>query len=429
MKKLVLILSLLLTLSVFGQTSLENIKADVEYLAADERKGRKTGTPEALESAKYIAKIFNEIGLVSPPIAKDYLHEFTLVKSENMVRNLMLNDLEINPDDFVVLSTSKMLKVSDPAKVEFIIIGENDNFMEKFSQTTGLDHSFMVLVHPIHKNRFLRLMNYLARPKYALGSKNDKFSAWILSAEESIDNFSLYAVNKTQEIKGYNVIGVLPAEETTDRIWMYSAHYDHIGYLPTVNGDSIANGADDDASGTAAVIELARIFAKEKTSNKPLWFVAFAAEEMGLFGSKVLADTIETERFEGLINIEMIGKPNDDLGYSSAYISGFDLSYWPDKMSEVIPLDEFMFFPDPYPQMNLFMRSDNASFVKYGIPAHTISTYSENDKTYHQVSDDIDKIDFENMKVVVDAIYRASIPLLQLDYDPGKIDYQTKTDR
>ena len=150
---------------------------------------------------------------------------------------------------------------------------------------------------------------------------------------------------------------------------------------------------------------------------------------MGLFGSKALADTIQVEHLEAVINIEMIGKPNDDLGYSSAYISGYDLSYWPDKMSEVIPLDEFMFFPDPYPQMNLFMRSDNASFVKYGIPAHTISTYSENDETYHQVNDDIDKIDFDNMKVVIDAIYRASIPLLQLDYNPGKIDYQTKTDR
>lgn len=429
LKTIVIIFFTSITLSVLGQTNLDNIKADLEYLAADERKGRKTGTPEALESAKYIANQFAAIGLVSPSIANDYLHEFTLVKSENVVRNLTLNNIEVDPDDFVVLSTSKMVKVSDPAKVQIITIGESENFMEKFSVTNGLDNSFMVIVHPIHKNRFQRLKNYLSRPRFTLDSKNDNFSAWILSAEESIDNFDLYALNKTEEIKGYNVIGVLPSEEETGRIWMYSAHYDHLGYLPAVNGDSIANGADDDASGTAAVIELARIFAKEKTSNKPLWFVAFAAEELGLYGSKVLADTFEIDQLEAVINIEMIGKSNDDLGYSSAYISGYDLSYWPVKMSEVIPMEEFMFFPDPYPQMNLFMRSDNASFVKYGIPAHTISTYSENDETYHQVNDDIDKIEFENMKVVIDAIYRASIPLLQLDYDPGKIDYQTKTDR
>lgn len=418
-----------MTLSVNGQSSLETIKADLEYLAVDERKGRKTGTPETLESAKYIAEQFEAIGLVSPSIAKDYLHEFTLVKSENVVRNLTINNLDISTDDFVVLSSSIMLKASDPTKVQIITIGESENFMEKFSLTNGLENSFMVMVHPIHKNRFQRLLNYLSRSRYNLGSKNDKFSAWVLSAEETIDNFELYAVNKTTEIKGYNVMGVLPANDSTERIWMYSAHYDHLGYLPAVNGDSIANGANDDASGTVAVIELARIFAKEKTSNKPLWFVAFAAEEMGLFGSKALADTIQTEDIEGMINIEMIGKPNDDLGYASAYISGYDFSYWPNKMSEVLPLDEFMFFPDPYPQLNLFMRSDNASFVKYGIPAHTISTYSESDKTYHAVDDDIDKIDFENMKVVIDAIYSASIPLLQLDYDPGKIDYETKTDR
>lgn len=398
-------------------------------MASDEMKGRKTGTPEAIVCANYIAAQFKEIGLLSPSIADDYMHEFILVKSENVVRSLTLNNINTNSDDFVVLSTAKMIKVSDLAKVVFISIGEHDNFMEKFSQTNGLDHSFMVIVHPIHKNRFLRLKNYLARSKYTLDSKNDNFSAWVLSAEETIESFNLYALNKTEEIIGYNVIGVLPAEGTIDRIWMYSAHYDHIGYLPSVDGDSIANGADDNASGTAAVIELARIFAKEQTNSKPLWFVAFAAEEMGLYGSQALAETIEHELFEGVINIEMIGKPNDDLGSSSAYISGYDLSYWPDKMSKIIPLDEFMFFPNPYPHMQLFMRSDNASFVKYGTAAHSISTYSENDDTYHQVNDELDKIDFENMKVVIDAIYRASIPLLQLDYDPGKIDYQTKSDR
>ncbi len=418
-----------LTLPVFGQTSLSNIRTDLEYLASDELKGRKTGSPEALESAKYIARQFEDIGLLSPSIAKNYLHEFTLVKSENTIRNLTLNDLDISPVDFLVLFSSKMVKVSDPDKFQLIIIGENDDFMEKFSEVNGLDQSFMVIVHPIHKNRFLRLKNYLTRPRFSLGSKSDKFSVWVLSGEESIDNINLYAVNKIEEVKGYNVIGVLPADEATSRIWMYSAHYDHLGYLPVVNGDSIANGADDDASGTVAVIELARIFAKEKTSDKSLWFVAFDAEELGLFGSQALAEKLRSENLEGVINIEMIGKPNDDIGYTSAYISGYDLSYWPDKMAQSIPLEEFMFFPDPYPQMNLFMRSDNASFVKYGIAAHSISTYSENDETYHQVNDEIDNIDFVNMKTVIDAIYQASIPLLQFDYDPGKIDYQTKTDR
>ena len=167
-------------------------------MADDEQKGRKTGTPEALECAQYIAKQFKDIGLVSPSIAKDYLHEFTLVKSKNIVRNLSVNNLDISSDDFVVLSTSKMLNVSDPAKVQFIIIGESDNFMDKFSQTNGLNNSFIVIVHPIHKNRFMRLKNYLSRPKFTLDTKNDNFSAWVLSGEGSIDNFNLYAINKNR---------------------------------------------------------------------------------------------------------------------------------------------------------------------------------------------------------------------------------------
>ena len=138
---------------------------------------------------------------------------------------------------------------------------------------------------------------------------------------------------------------------------------------------------------------------------------------------------METEPIEGMVNIEMIGLANVDLGSASAFISGYELSLWPDKMAQSVPQDEFMFFPDPYPDLQLFMRSDNASFAKFGIAAHSISTYSESDQTYHQVNDEIDHIEFGNMKTVINAIYQGSIPLLQNNYDPGKINYQIKSDR
>jgi len=392
--------------------------------------GRETGSREAFECANYIASQFKALGLQAPEIAPDYMQEFTLVNSENAIRNLTLNNLEIDPDDFVVLSSAKSLRISDPVKIQFVFIGEQDDFMQKFSELDGLDESFMVLIDPIHKNRFTRLRNYLSRPRYNLGSKNNKFSVWVMSNAKTIETLDLYALNKIDEIKGYNVIGVLPAaDSSTGYIWMYSAHYDHIGIQQPINGDSIANGANDDASGVAAILELARIFTEEKTSDKSLWFVAFSAEEMGLFGSESLVKLMETEPIEGMVNIEMIGLANVDLGSASAFISGYELSLWPDKMAQSVPQDEFMFFPDPYPDLQLFMRSDNASFAKFGIAAHSISTYSESDQTYHQVNDEIDHIEFGNMKTVINAIYQGSIPLLQNNYDPGKINYQIKSDR
>ena len=427
--KLPFLLYLIFSIPVFGQTNIENLKKDLAYLASDSLKGRKTGSPEAKKSARYIAGQFKDIGLVSPDFTDDYLQEFTLVKSENAVKSMTLNGLKLSPEDFVVLSTAKSLRITDPSAIQVFIIGEHDDFMSKFSELTGIDESFMVLIHPTHKHRFERLKNYLERPKYNLGSKSDKFSIWVLSGEDAINTLNLNTVNKTVEVKGYNVIGELPAKNSTDRIWIYGAHYDHIGIQPKVNNDSIANGANDDASGVAAIIELARIFSQKKTSDKTLWFVAFAAEEMGLFGSESLAETVDIQHIEGMINIEMIGLPNVDLGAASAFISGYDFSLWPDKMSQSVPQDEFMFFPDPYPNLQLFMRSDNASFAEYGIAAHSISTYSESDQTYHQVSDEFENIDFENMKTVINAIYKGSIPLLQMDFNPGKINYQIKSDR
>jgi len=286
----------------------------------------------------------------------------------------------------------------------------------------------MVLINPIHKHRFERLKNYLTRPSYNLGLSPDKFSVWVLSEAESVDDLNLNAINRIDEIKGYNVIGVLPVGVDTGNTWMFGAHYDHIGIQPASNNDSIANGANDDASGTVAIIELARIFSREKTSEKTLWFVAFSAEEMGLFGSESLTKLIDPMRIEGMINIEMIGLVNVDLGSASAFISGYEFSLWPEKMAQSVPQNEFMFFPDPYPELQLFMRSDNASFAKYGIAAHTLSTYSESDQTYHQVTDEIENIDFENMKLVIDAIYQGALPLLQRNYHPGKINYQKKSD-
>jgi hypothetical protein len=415
-----------MSLSVFSQTNTENLKTHLEFLASDEMNGRKTGSTDALESAIYISKQFKNIGLISPDIATDYLQEFTIIKAENVVKQLTLNNMEVDPDEFVVLSSSKELRFSDPGKIQLVYIGDKVDFMQKFSELDGLDESFMVVVHPIHINRFERLKSYLSRPKYNLSAKSDNFSIWVLSEEEAVESMSLYALNRVEEIKGYNVIGVLPGDSYTDRIWMYSAHYDHIGIQPALNGDSIANGANDDASGVVAVIELAHIFSEEKTSNKTLWFVAFSAEEMGLFGSEALANTIDKEQLEGMINIEMIGLPNVDLGRASAFISGYNFSLWPEKMAVSVSQDEFMFFPDPYPDLQLFMRSDNASFAKYGIPAHSISTYSKSDETYHQVTDNVENIDFDNMKAVIDAIYQGSIPLLQTDYNPGRINYQIK---
>src|SRR5258708_32662839 len=105
-----------------------------------------------------------------------------------------------------------------------------------------------------------------------------------------------------------NVVGVLEGKTRKEEMVVFGCHYDHIGIRPKVDGDSIANGADDDASGTTAVIELARYYKKMKNNIRTLVFVAFTAEEVGGFGSQYFSQQLNPDKVVAMFNIEMIGK-------------------------------------------------------------------------------------------------------------------------
>lgn len=426
-KYLVFLLCLLNFTSAYSQES--SLKENIEYLSSDAMRGRENGSPELVECAFWIANQFREIGLESPGFCEDYLQRIELLSVRNSYKSLKLNDTKVNDEDFFTLGQFDRINVTSPSDFKLFIIGEEDDINTAFFEIKNFTTSYAVLVHPIHKRRFERFKRYFTKNGLQLENKNKEYSFWVLSSENKVDNIQLVSRNDVERTVIYNVIGVLPSKSGDDRKWIYSAHYDHIGIKTAVDGDSIANGADDDASGVAAVIELAKRFSAEKPLDKTLCFVAFAGEELGLFGSKFLARETNLDSIEAMISFELIGKPNIDLGPESAFVSGFDLSYLPKDMSENIDPNKFMLFPDPYPNLNLFKRSDNYPFASYGIPAHSVSSYSESDKSYHSVNDEIELLDIEHIQGVIDAIFEATLPLLNFDYDPGVIDYKTKNDR
>jgi len=410
----------------FSQRS--KVEASINYLSSDELKGRENGSPELLEAANWIASEFKNIGLQSPSFAENYLQEVNLLSVENQYKSLILNDLAISDDRFFVLGQKENFQITKPNGLEVFVVGEQDDIMSVFSQINQFDNSFAVIIHPIHIKRFERIKRYFTNSKRELENEEANYSLWVMSDEKSIQSIDLSVINKLNRTTIYNVIGELPAASSSDRKWMFSSHYDHLGIINS-DGDSIANGANDDASGVAAVIELARMFSNGEAPEKSIYFIAFAGEELGIFGSKYLSSIIELDKIEAMINIEMIGIPNTDLGPQSAYITGYDLSYLPKDMANNTQVEKFMFFPDPYSYLNLFNRSDNASFASLGVPAHSVSTFSENDNTYHSVNDEVENMDIDHIMEVIEAIYESTLPLLKLDYDPGVIDYKTKTDR
>ncbi len=220
-----------------------------------------------------------------------------------------------------------------------------------------------------------------------------------------------------KEIVGYNVIGFI---EGTDPILknefvILGAHYDHIGTAKAVNGDVIANGANDDASGTIAVLEWAKHFSKTKSNKRSIMFTLYAAEEMGLKGSEHLAKRLKAENIDlyTMINFEMIGVPRA-AGEIMAYITGYKKSNMAQKLNDYAN-NEIVGFLSQAKSYNLFMRSDNYPFFKeFGIPAQAISTFDfTNFDYYHHVDDEADKIDFKHMLSFINKM----IPVLELMFN------------
>ncbi len=241
--------------------------------------------------------------------------------------------------------------------------------------------------------------------------------------EESSYFQSFNSSGQGQEPSLKNVVGILPGKTIPDEIIIFSAHYDHLGIgQPNATGDSIYNGANDNASGTAAVILLANYFAKLNNNARTLIFVAFTAEEVGGFGSSYFSKQYNPAKIIAMFNIEMIGTESK-WGKNSAFITGYEKSDLGTIMEKNLEGTPFNFYPDPYPQQNLFYRSDNATLARLGVPAHTISTSKmDNEPYYHTPEDEIKTLDLKNMARIIKAIALSSRSTVNGADSPSRVD-------
>ncbi len=203
----------------------------------------------------------------------------------------------------------------------------------------------------------------------------------------------------------YNVVGYLEGTdpELANQFIIIGAHYDHIGTSKEVNGDTIANGANDNAAGSTAVITLAKHFASLKNNKRSVLFVLFGAEERGLLGSKHLAKVLKDKNLDlyMMLNFEMIGVPLQANTYK-AYITGYEGSNMAEKINEYLGR-EFIGFLPKAKEFQLFRRSDNYPFYeKFHVPCQTISTFDfTNYEYYHHVDDEVSEINFEFMAELI----------------------------
>ncbi|WDF47199.1 M28 family peptidase [Chryseobacterium sp. KACC 21268] len=281
--------------------------------------------------------------------------------------------------------------------------------MKKLITAIVLAQSFLTFAQEVSKERVVNIVSTLASDEMK-GRKfgtpeNDKAAEYIAS-EFKKDNLD-YCFGDSYLIpfeykgqKGFNVCGIKKGK--SEKSLAFSGHFDHIG-TNNKSGDNIYNGADDDASGIATVIGMADYF-KDKKTDYSLVFMAFNAEEIGLIGSKALADNKDLSpvfnNIAALFNFEMLATESQ-FGKNAVFMTGDEFSDF-DELINANAVNGLKVHSDPYQGQQLFYRSDNVNFVKKKIIAHSISTVDMNKAThYHAVNDDINIVDANNLTNII----------------------------
>jgi Zn-dependent M28 family amino/carboxypeptidase len=220
------------------------------------------------------------------------------------------------------------------------------------------------------------------------------------------DNF------KVKELDAYNVVGYLEGTDPKlkNEVVVIGAHYDHIGLRARpVENDSIGNGANDNATGTATVLAMAKYFGTAKNNKRSIVFALFSAEEMGLLGSKHLSERMKNDdvNLYTMVNFEMMGVPFPDRDYQ-VFATGYDLS----NMAEVLNKyagNKLVGKSDEAAKFNLFKRSDNYPFYEqFKMAAQTISSCDlTNFDFYHHVDDEADIMDYNHMASTINNLFPA----------------------
>lgn len=412
MKKVIITgLFIVTTFFVFGQDidaiiNAKEVERIEKTLSADDMMGRRAFTPHLDKAAVFIAEEFKLAGLQLLYSANSYLQEFEMVTPKFLNGSCTFDNDEVDFKNVIVITCEPGFHISEKSGYEKIKLEPGKNLIREAQGLIRSGKNFLVLVDTSYAQNFSRLA-FLKRQMFRI--KNNV--VFVLTTQ----NPAVYTVEARHEIteqKLANVVGILPGKSRPGEYVIFSGHYDHIGVGKPVNGDSIFNGANDDAAGTTAVMMLARYFKALNNNERTIVFAAFTAEEIGGFGSQYFSRQFDPsaslrtspEKVIAMFNIEMIGTESK-WGKNSAYITGYEKTDMGAIMQKNLEGTGFTFYPDPYPQQQLFYRSDNATLARLGVPAHTISTAKmDAEPHYHKVTDHIETLDMENMAMIIKSI-------------------------
>ncbi len=393
-----------ITTFLFAQSNVDNIinAKEVErierVLASDEMKGRRVFSPEIDKAADFISAEFKAAGLETWNNSGTYRQEFTILTPRFKGLSCSFDQQPIDAKNVVVVTTTAAVTINEQVGYEKIKIAAGVNLFSEAQKYIRSGKNYLVLVDTSYSRNFGRLAGF----KRGMFPMQNNVVFVLTTIDPSA--YSIEAQHEITEQKLANVVGIIPGKSKKEEYVIFSGHYDHIGIGKPVDGDSIFNGANDDAAGTTAVILLAKYYKALNNNERTIIFAAFTAEESGGYGAQYFSRQFDPGKVAAMFNIEMIGTESK-WGKNSAYITGFEKTDMGAIMQKNLEGTGFAFYPDPYTDQNLFYRSDNATLARLGVPAHTISTSKmDSEPNYHKVSDEVETLDLDNMTMIIKSI-------------------------
>jgi len=425
MKKAIFFPALLFAIIVNAQKINKIINAaEVErverILASDSLQGRKVNTPGIEKAADFIIHEFKKAGLKPMQGTKGFRQNFEMLKPKLLSVDAQLDGVIVPAQNIIVVSPLEDVNVTERSSFQVVTAAATDNFANVVQGSLQSGKNTIVLLDSSFQKSLPRITRFTRQ------IFSDAPTVIFVIGQNIPKKYSITAKQSFDKMPLSNIAGILPGKTLPNEYVIFSAHYDHLGIGRPVKGDSIYNGANDDAAGTTAVIALAKYFKAMHNNKRTLVFATFTAEELGEVGSTYFSKQIDASKVVAMFNIEMIGTESK-WGKNSAYMTGYDKTDMSKILGENLKGTNFKFYPDPYLQEQLFYRSDNASLAKLGVPAHTISTSKmDNEPNYHKVTDEISTLDMNNMAEIIKAIAISSKTVVSGKDTPTRVAPEAK---
>ena len=234
-------------------------------------------------------------------------------------------------------------------------------------------------------------------------------------AKGTMVSLTVRALPQAEPRKTFNAIGYLAGSDANAGTILLTAHLDHLGVGKPVNGDAIYNGANDDAAGTTAVLELAHALAAGPKLRRGVLFVCYGSEEAGELGSTYFGEhpPVPLTSLVANLEFEMIGNQDPKMARGVLLLTGWERS----NLGPALKEHGALIGPDPYPEQHFFERSDNYALALRGVVAHTAAGWGTT-PTYHQPSDDLAHLDLGFMTSAIQSLVEPVRWLAMSDFRP-----------